>query len=453
MLPLHAVEIENFRAIRQARIELDPRVTVFFGGNAAGKTSVLDALAIALGAIPARIPRAVGRQFAKTGDIRVPWCDVPEWHERAGIEKPYSRVTAEAGQGLSWDVTKHRSRQDQKKAPTPIGTKALAEWLDPIVEEILETANGGRTRPLPVVAAYGTERSLVDVPLRERGFLKELHRFGGLDQALLAQTRFRTVFEWFRLMEDEERRQQARERNFDFRLPALEWVRRAVAKAELRCHHPRVETQPIRMLVDFEHADGTFEPLDISSLSDGYRTHFSLVVDLARRMAQLNPSADLEDPERGTNSRAVVLIDEIDLHLHPEWQGRVVQGLLAAFPQTQFVLTTHSEQVIASVAKESVRKLVEEGGEIQIESVPFAQGATGERVSIDLMGAPQRVPGFNTKKLDRYLELVHQNQGHSAEALALRAELEPELPNDAALHQADLEMQRRDILKRLAEGR
>ena len=80
VVPVRELHIQNFRGIRDASIELDERVTVFFGSNAAGKTTVLDALAIGLGAITARVPNAKGRDFAKSGDIRRPW-RWPRWPE------------------------------------------------------------------------------------------------------------------------------------------------------------------------------------------------------------------------------------------------------------------------------------------------------------------------------------------------------------------------------------
>ncbi len=310
----------------------------------------------------------------------------------------------------------------------------------------------GYWKALPLVAAYGTERALVEVLLRERYFQKDFPRLGGLDKSLEATTRFKTVFEWFHVTEDFERFEGRRLRNFDYKLPALQWVRRAVENAELGCRNPRVELQPTRMLVDFEHGHGEVEPLNIDALSDGYRTHFSLVVDIARRMVQLNPSDDLNDPYRGTNTEAVILIDEIDLHLDPAWQSRVVQGLIAAFPNAQFILTTHSEQVLGSVAAQSVRKLVWGDGEILVEPVPFAQGATGERILVELMGAPERVPGEITTKLDQYRILVDAGAGHTAEANTLRAELEYALPHDSTLHQADLEIQRQALMVRLGRA-
>jgi predicted ATP-binding protein involved in virulence len=137
------------------------------------------------------------------------------------------------------------------------------------------------------------------------------------------------------------------------------------------------------------------------------------------------------------------------LHLDPSWQGRVVRGLLAAFPNTQFVLTTHSEQVLGSVQASQVRHLRWHEGEIVVEDVPFAQGATGERILIELMGAEERVPGPVTDKLQRYVRLVGDGAGQEAEALELRRELEQLLPNDPMLDSADLAMQRHQLLARI----
>jgi predicted ATP-binding protein involved in virulence len=170
-------------------------------------------------------------------------------------------------------------------------------------------------------------------------------------------------------------------------------------------------------------------------------------------MVQLNPSDDLAAKDRGTNSEAVILIDEIDLHLDPTWQATVVKGLRDAFPRAQFILTTHSEQVLGSVPARSVRKLVAGDGEVQVENVPFAEGATSERILIELMGAKERagqvVDGENTKRLAEYTAIVSRGDGGTDAAKELRAELDKALPGDERLQQADLEMQKLALLRQL----
>ena len=455
LAPIKSFHIKNFRGVRNLSIELHEHVTVFFGINAAGKTTLLDALAIGLGAYTARVPKAKGLSFQKHGDIRIPWKTREEWDEKVAVECPYACISITGQNELKWDVQKQRWSGDRAGGPF-IGVKRLHERFDPLLREALEAGevDAGTAPALPLVAAYGTERAVVALPLRKRDFREDFHRLSALDESLKTTTRFKSVFEWFVVAEDEERRERERRADFDYRHPPLEWVRQAVMSAGLRCQRPRIETRPnLRMMVDLEHPDNSREAIDIASLSDGYRTHFALIVDIARRMVQLNPSDDLESPDRGTNTEAVILIDEIDLHLDPTWQARVVKGLRDAFPRAQWVLTTHSEQVIGSVPAESVRKLVAGDGEVLVEPVPFAEGATSERILIELMGAKERagdaIHGHNTKRLKQYMELVGAGEGATPSAQALREELETVLRGDERLHQADLEMQKRELLQQI----
>lgn len=451
IVPLKSVRIENFRGIREMTLELHPQVTVLFGSNAAGKTTVLDAIAIGLGAITSAVPQAKGRTFAKTGDIRVPFQDHPKCNESKGVECPFVRVEILAADDLMWDVSRLRIGQSRDVAQDFLGLEDLNNVILPLAWEDVDASGGKAIAQMPLFAMYGTDRTILDSSAKKSQSNTEIDRLEALDQSLLGSARFKAVFDWFVVMEDEERREREKRADFSFRLPGLEWVRGAIARAELRCRHPRIEIKPLRMAVDFLHEGDEVEPLNITALSDGYRAHFAMIVDIARRMAQLNPSADLDDLVRGTNTSAVILIDEIDLHLDPTWQSRVIRGLMQAFPNTQFIVTTHSEQVIGSVSAESVRHLQWVDGEIVAERVPFAQGATGERILVDLMGAPERVEGPMTTKLKRYIELVGDGAGRESEALALRAEIEIELQGDPLLHRADLEMQRQELVAKFRQ--
>ncbi|MEM8534817.1 MAG: AAA family ATPase, partial [Chloroflexota bacterium] len=91
-------------------------------------------------------------------------------------------------------------------------------------------------------------------------------------------------------------------------------------------------------------------PLNVSQLSDGERSMLALVFDLSRRLALANPQSD--DPLR--EGRGVVLIDELDLHLHPSWQRTIVDRLTTTFPNCQFIATTHSPQIVGEVRPEQV---------------------------------------------------------------------------------------------------
>lgn len=112
--------------------------------------------------------------------------------------------------------------------------------------------------------------------------------------------------------------------------------------------------------------------LTAGQLSSGFRTMLAVAMDLARRMAALNPH--MENP---TESPGVVLIDEIDLHLHPRWQQLVIKGLVEAFPNVQFIMSTHSPQVLTTLREENILKLRWENDRLEFESLPSTEGADG----------------------------------------------------------------------------
>ncbi|MCL2824140.1 MAG: AAA family ATPase, partial [Polyangiaceae bacterium] len=381
--PIHTVHIENFRGIRDLTVDLDPNVTVFFGKNASGKTSILDAIAIGLGAI---VERTVDERPVSldSNDIHQRWTStnhespdnaeptppvLADWMEMAMpkpkparpilLKEPYARVRLDSA-SCSWDVTTLRSPTDAPQHPS-IGTKNLNAIIDPVIRSIYNSGTmvSNAKRPFVLVAAYGTDRSIAKLPDRQVDFNQDFPRFGAIHDSLCSTTNYKSICEWFVATEREQHQERMQRRSFGYRHPPLEWVRRAIHNAGLRCKNPRIETKPIRLMVDFDLENGSWLPTDIASMSDGYRTHFALVVDIARRMVQLNPSDDLDSPNLGTNSEAIILIDEVELHMHPIWQGTVVNGLRRAFPRAQFVLSTNSEQVIGSLMKSSVRRLAQ----------------------------------------------------------------------------------------------
>lgn len=128
--------------------------------------------------------------------------------------------------------------------------------------------------------------------------------------------------------------------------------------------------------------------LDIQMLSDGERSVIALVFDLARRLIMANPH--LENPlEQG---EAVVLIDELDLHLHPSWQRTIVQQLTKTFPNCQFIATTHSPQIIGEVSPNSLNFVVRENGHVHVYSGTQGYGLDTSWILENLMGTPSRNP-------------------------------------------------------------
>ncbi|WP_260328942.1 AAA family ATPase [Pseudomonas sp. 3-2] len=218
---------------------------------------------------------------------------------------------------------------------------------------------------LPLIAYYPVERSAIEIPLKIKSG-QTFDQLAGYDDSLKHSTDFRRFFEWFREREDSENEsgisdsalneiaqklgaeseawKTLSELKASSRDAQLTAVRCAIAAFMPGFTNLRVQRQPrLHMAVD---KDGV--TFNVAQLSQGEKSMLALVGDIARRLAMMNPS--LDNPLHG---EGVVLIDEVDLHLHPEWQLNLIQQLSKTFPNCQFVLTTQSPLVV-SEAKDAL---------------------------------------------------------------------------------------------------
>ena len=325
--------------------------------------------------------------------------------------------------------------------------RTLREEIEAIVNAERE---GHDPKDLPIIAFYGTERAVSDrLPFR-RGFGKSFPRFTALEGALSARANFRDFAEWFYAWENEELREQKERRDFDYRLKELDAVRRAITSMVPGASKLHIKHRPLRIMLSFKPDAGEAETLSLEQLSGGYRIVLAVAGDLARRMAHGNPH--LSDP---LASEAIVLIDEIELHLHPSWQQRILADLTRTFSNAQFIVSTHSPQVLTTVKPEHVVELRRERGGIVAEpaSAP-TYGAEAGDVLATVMGVDER-PGGNefAKKLARYTDLVADGKGGSPRAVSLRQDLDELSPRDPALDRADIEIRRRKLLERMGKSR
>jgi predicted ATP-binding protein involved in virulence len=166
----------------------------------------------------------------------------------------------------------------------------------------------------------------------------------------------------------------------------------------------------------------------VKNLSAGTKAVLGIVADLAYRCCQLNPQCGNAAPE---STPGIVLIDEIELHLHPAWQQRIILDLQRAFPQIQLIITTHSPQVISSVPKECIR-VIADGQVIQPEIE--TEGARAEQVLNEVFGTDSRVDELPiVKDLNKYKKLIEEDKWDSQEALELKRRLYENLSSDPEL--------------------
>lgn len=421
-MALERVVIENYRAISRLELALHPKGAVFFGGNGKGKTSVLNAIAVGLGSLLSMLPGASSIAF----------------RQRDRREGGPARVELETTDGTKWDRT--------RGGPRRLGRlDALRIHLESIV---YAEAVGRDPLPLPIVACYDSDRTVE--PDRHPGARPpKPGRFAALDGALSPRPDFRPLFAWFAAKEREEKAARRERSDLGFRLPELDAVRRAVAAAIPGLSDPTIAERPPRFWVSVTDEAGTAR-LALDRLGSGDRLLLALVADLARRMAQANPHF----PEQGKDplqAEAVVLIDEVELHLHPSREQRVLPDLQRAFPNTQFLVSTNSPQVLSTVESDRLIELEREDGEIVAGGVVAPTfGAEAARVLTGAMGVEQR-PADNgfARGLREYDALIAAGRGEGEQANALRRRLEALSPRDCGLDRARMEINRRRVLRRL----
>ena len=431
-MKLKSVEIENYRAIEKLKLPLDPSLTVLHGDNGYGKTSVLSAIAVGLG------HEGMLGSFL---DVFIYFCE-EDWREGAG--NPLVSLTSMDGKACERPGT--RSVVKRKKAE-----EEMSVHRENLEEALVEDSHADNN-DMPICVLYGTDRTVSDVPesvVSPRHLPRRVSRLDALKGALSARTDFEDLFAWFYFKEDEELREQKERRDFDYQLKEVSAVRQAISSMLPEVSDPRTESNPPRFVVSQKSEQGQVEKLSLDQLSGGYRIVLALAADLARRMVQGNPH--LDDPLK---SEAVVLIDEVELHLHPGWQQRILGDLQRTFPNAQFIVSTHSPQVLTTVEPQRIVELAREGDRIVAGAPAGATyGAEAGDVLSVVMGVKERPENEFTKALEQYRYLIREGQWESKEALSLRSSLERMSPYDPALDRADLEIRRRKLFKQRAESR
>lgn len=155
-----------------------------------------------------------------------------------------------------------------------------------------------------------------------------------------------------------------------------------------------------------------------------------MVMEIAFRCFLLNPHLG---KNAAKNTSGIVLIDEIDLHLHPEWQKRVINDLQNAFPNLQFIVTTHAPLVIGSLKNGKIFSIKDN----QTYDFPLQTGKDANYI-LNEMGTSEMDDNLKDK-LTRYFLLIEKGLGNDDDAMRIRKELEVELgENHTELQRADM---------------
>ncbi|SFU97641.1 AAA family ATPase [Pseudoduganella namucuonensis] len=428
-MKLKRIHLRNFRCFDELVVDFGPQLTVIIAENGAGKTAILDAIAIGFGRYLTKLPGVTGRTVKDT-DLRV-----AEGERRT----PYMMLAWEAesidGLPIVWAsgrkrdsaVTTAEIKKLLSNEQAALMGRGLRE-LNDFTLGLVQKDSFQQAYFLPVIAYYGTNRAIREEVQGHRGSRKNPSRFDALANSLDPDSRFQAAFEWFSAMEDVERRERGTRRDFDYRHPDLDVVRGAIVRMlPPGFSNPRTEVRPLRFVIDRIMPDGVTRTLRVNELSDGYRVVLGLAMDLARRMAQANSRAanggmQIVNP---LDLPAIALIDEVDLHLHPSWQQKVLDDLMRTFRNTQFIVTTHSPQVISTVKREDIRVVGPDGAGRIIAAPPIAMtyGEPSGDVLQSVMMVDPQPPVTEKADLQRLTEWVDQGRYQSSEATDLMQSL------------------------------
>lgn len=407
-MKIKQLHLRNYGRFEDLTINFAPtderasNVTVIVGNNGAGKSQILQALATGLSWFISGLQNKVpSGNFINSNEIRN-GKDISILNIKGEINKNLQSINNNI-KNLDIYLKSNRQKNDEKFSS--MGGLELIDFTNNTKKDEIS---------LPLICFYPVERSILTQNISLDSSAKTLRQFIGYNLALTNGIDFNNFLDWFRLREDIEnaeirkeigklterlsventndskdsivaqlmaltQKEKLFEKNIDNQLQAVKmaitdfvdnvqeiWIDRAI--------------QPPIMMVSKKNEN---EPLQINQLSQGEKSLLALVGDIARRLAILNPS--LDDPLQG---EGVVMIDEVDLHLHPKWQHDLIDKLVKTFPKVQFILTTHSPLIVSDRQDILVYSL--DNGELQ--QMPNVYGEDANTLLNDIFYVPPRTP-------------------------------------------------------------
>ncbi len=400
------LRLKNFRAYEATEIEFHPHFNIVIGSNGVGKTAVLEALTIAMGSFFLGIDYAETRHI-RPEDIRVVNSEY-DINEQFPVEiETWGEVNSEI---LNWT----RELTGPKNKTTYINALNIKNMARTIQEQI----RNGESVELPVIAYYSTERLWKERP--DTSQLTGSRLQDGYYNGLKATSNNKFFTKWFEKEEMvvlQQRKDSA----------GLQVVRKAVSNAIDDCDNLYFDYNRRELVMEFN--DG--RKLPFKYLSDGVRNMLAMVADIAFRCAVLNPQYKTE---AANLTKGVILVDELDLHLHPSWQKKVAANLKSTFPNIQFIVTTHSPLILSSVQDKIIT--MRQGKAYYLSNI---YGKTADHVLKNAMETSERLDVVQ-EMLQEYFELIENGEGTSKEALELRKQLDQSIGTD------DPELVRADVM-------
>lgn len=340
---LEKIHIENYKAIGKLDIDLKPGVNLLIGDNGAGKTSVLDGIAVALGGLFVNVAGVSTKNIVKD-DVRMkikPMGDSSTTIEYCEPVLAGCTLHVTEEQDFTWN----RIKEEVSATHTKIDDKNVCVWMKKL------TNNSDTTLPLisfqSAARAWRVRRGDFGTELKKKLDDRRCGYIGCLDSSMDVKS----IQQWC-LKQEVVRSNKVTVHEYEmFKNIVASFMKEINELTEV----PSIYYSP--QFTELVYKDDKSE-MPISKLSAGYQSLLWMVMDLAYRVCMLNPELESREQIEG-----IVLIDEIDLHLHPKWQWNVIDALQKTFAGVQFIIATHSPIVI-SASKEANLILLDDAQDI-----------------------------------------------------------------------------------------
>lgn len=383
LMTVDELALENFRSFEKFHISFQPGLNVITGVNGVGKTSILEAIHLGMSHMIARLKSENGngksiedssiknetehacvRLRFSTREVEPPQQEnEQEVKKTENVRRFYSLSLAATRAGLNRGIASNY--------------KEVAQWA----QRYRSARSEGKPVHYPLLAYYKVTRAVLDIPKRVRG-KEEGGQLAGYNDAISGGGNFRSFFAWFREQEDRENEERLSREDIGYRDPGLEVVREAIKAFMPALSDIKVRRKHMALVAKKNGVE-----VELSQLSDGEKCYLALIGDISCRLARLSEGLNLST-KKVLDSPGIVLIDELDLHMHPRWQREVINLLPKTFKNIQFIITTHSPQMIGETDARRVRCLVQ--GEEEALSPDNTKGLSSSEILRIIMETRER---------------------------------------------------------------